>query len=271
MGGKATFTGKITQKSQRILVVEDHIVNQKVAVGMIKKLGIEADVAKNGKEALELLKKQSYDLVFMDCQMPKMDGYEATRIIRAGEDEHHRMPIIALTAYAMEEGSERCFAAGMDGFLAKPIKFEQLRTLLQKWLTVEEGGEKPQEANNSTERSINQYLSLDRIEFNGLRTAIGTETLREVISAFLEKVPQQLANMRELLATGNKEDIKMLAHTLRGSSANIAAVVFSRFCGKLEEWSQQDTDVSAAIEIADHLQEEFVHLQRELEAERKDC
>ncbi len=120
----------------RILIAEDNIVNQKVAVRMLEKLGYRADVAANGHEVLEALERTSYDLILMDCQMPEMDGYEATAAIRAREvDSGQHIPIVAMTANAMQGDSEQCLQAGMDDYTSKPIQRETLMALIQRWTT----------------------------------------------------------------------------------------------------------------------------------------
>ncbi len=118
----------------RVLVVEDNIVNQKVTARMLKKLGLQVDLADNGCEAVQHFAKARYDLVLMDCQMPEMDGFEATRQIREREGEQARTPIVALTANALKSSQESCFAAGMDGFLTKPVKMDRLSSVLQEHL-----------------------------------------------------------------------------------------------------------------------------------------
>jgi two-component system, sensor histidine kinase and response regulator len=113
------------------------VVNQKVAVRLLEKLGCRVDVAANGLEAVELLADLAYDLVFMDCQMPEMDGFEATRTIRQREaSSGHHVPIIAMTANAMQGDSEQCLAAGMDDYLSKPVSFEALAAAARKWAIV---------------------------------------------------------------------------------------------------------------------------------------
>jgi PAS domain S-box-containing protein len=121
-----------TQK--RILLVEDNLVNQKVAMIMLQKMGFQVDVAQNGLEAVEAIKKNTFDLIFMDCQMPEMDGYEATKKIKSLKDDKSKIPIIAMTANAMEGDREKCLAAGMDDYLSKPIRKDKLEEILKKWL-----------------------------------------------------------------------------------------------------------------------------------------
>jgi CheY-like chemotaxis protein len=118
----------------RILIVEDNAANLKVAVRMVERLGYRADVAGNGSEALHVLGQVRYDAVLMDCQMPEMDGYEATREIRRGEDGGRHLPIIAMTASAMAGDRERCLAAGMDDYISKPVKLHIVAAVLERWL-----------------------------------------------------------------------------------------------------------------------------------------
>lgn len=121
------------RNSLQILLVEDNVFNQKVALGMLRRLGLHADVANNGKEAVDALNQQTYDIVFMDCQMPVMDGYQATALIRQQHTSEKRVPIIAMTANALEGDRERCLAAGMDDYLSKPFKLESLQTVVVQW------------------------------------------------------------------------------------------------------------------------------------------
>lgn len=128
----------VTKQSGRILVVEDNVVNQKIVLGMLRSLGFQADLAVNGAEALVVVDAQDFDLVFMDCQMPEVDGYEATRRIRVLENAQRRLPIVAMTANVMAGDEEKCFEAGMDEFLPKPVRIQALDAVLRKWLVVKD-------------------------------------------------------------------------------------------------------------------------------------
>jgi CheY-like chemotaxis protein len=131
---KGRWSASFAGLGLRVMVAEDNAVNQKVAVRMLEKLGLRVDLASNGREALELREMLPYDLILMDCQMPEMDGYEATREIRRREGGNGRMAIVAMTAEAMTGARERCIEAGMDDYIAKPVRLEDLVGALQKWL-----------------------------------------------------------------------------------------------------------------------------------------
>ncbi len=125
------------QSEVAILLAEDNLVNQRVALAILKKMGLKADVAANGREALEANRRKAYDVILMDCQMPEMDGFQATRLIRDGEGEGRRVPILAMTANAMHGDRERCVEAGMDDYIAKPVTLDSLMLLLHRWLPAD--------------------------------------------------------------------------------------------------------------------------------------
>ena len=135
---RSTLPERLEGSSVRVLVVEDNVVNQRVAVRMLERLGLRADVAANGREALDLLKLLPYDIVFMDCQMPEMNGYQAVAEFRRRETSGRRITIIAMTAEAVGDCRERCMEAGMDDFIAKPVKLEDLVDTLKKWMPLGE-------------------------------------------------------------------------------------------------------------------------------------
>ncbi|MBP1625910.1 MAG: putative Histidine kinase [Holophagaceae bacterium] len=125
------------QSEAAILLVEDNLVNQRVALAILKKMGLKADVAVNGREALDAARHKAYDVILMDCQMPEMDGFQATRLIRDTEGEGRRVPILAMTANAMHGDKERCVEAGMDDYIAKPVTLDSLMVLLRRWLPAD--------------------------------------------------------------------------------------------------------------------------------------
>lgn len=122
-----------SDRAKKILVAEDNKINQKVVLGMLRKLGYEADLVENGKDAILAIESNEYALVLMDCQMPEMDGYEATRQIRNMKDRNKSIPVVALTANAMVGDREKCLNAGMDDYMAKPVRLDLLARTLGEW------------------------------------------------------------------------------------------------------------------------------------------
>jgi len=145
---KAIMEGEFSGRLTRVLVAEDNPVNQRVATRMLERMGIQADVAGNGRVAVEMFKASSYDVIFMDCQMPEADGYEATKEIRRLEGSGHRTAIVAMTADAMTGTRESCLAIGMDDYISKPVKLGDLAEALRKW-TSDVGADKEHTTSNS--------------------------------------------------------------------------------------------------------------------------
>jgi len=216
----------------RILVAEDNAVNQKVALRLLERLGYQADVSANGLEALDRLDRAPYDVVLMDVQMPGMDGLEASRAICARWPPRQRPRIIAMTAEAMEGDRERCLAAGMDDYLVKPVRLDELARALSRSrpLTSERTGERARGHDGTTTRD-----ALDRRVLDQLREDLGdAAALRDVISTFLERSPSMLTGLREAAARGDGVAVSAGAHAMKGTSATLGALTLSSLCAELE-------------------------------------
>ena len=240
--------------SIRLLLVEDNIVNQKVAVSMLKKVGLsEPDIAVDGKEAVSMSQSKEYDLILMDCQMPGMSGYEATGLIRKREQSHHqpRIPIIAMTANAMQGDREKCLAAGMDDYLSKPIKSETLRDMLTQWLIFDEKKHDEREFDetqsvqaveappqNTTEdvetvtTDSNEPI-IDQDTFNTLREIMEDE-FSNLLDSYFENAPTLLEELKQAARAADLEVVIRAAHTLKSSSGNLGANLLSEIAGTIE-------------------------------------
>ena len=204
---------------QRILLVEDNITNQKVALNILKRFGYNVDAVSNGKEAVKALGMIPYDIVLMDCQMPEMDGYEATGEIRTPESKvlDHRVPIIAMTANAMKGDREKCLEAGMDDYLCKPVNPQELNDILEKWIAKQDSS-LLYEATNSDREPVQNIFDkaslLDRL--------MGDEELaNEILAGFLEDVPRKFSALKEALDNRDAPSVLREAHTLKGASADV--------------------------------------------------
>jgi PAS domain S-box-containing protein len=221
----------------RILLVEDNYTNQLVAMGMLKGMGLRADAVADGKEALHALKNIPYDLVLMDVQMPGMDGYEATRQIRNLEtgilDTY--VPIVAMTANAMQGDKERCLDAGMNDYVTKPISPAALLQVLDKWLPQDleilDGilqAEPQVPSDPPSEASVFDRLALSE------RLMGDEETLLLVVQAFCEDLPGQLQALRQLLDLGKLQEAADVAHRIRGAAANVGGEALAVVMAQME-------------------------------------
>ncbi|MCA9737293.1 MAG: response regulator, partial [Gemmatimonadetes bacterium] len=217
-----------------VLLVEDEPVNQKVASSMLRRLGHHVDIVGNGEQAVErLLSREGghYDVVFMDCQMPVLDGYEATRRIRHAEQGGNRphQVIVALTASALESDREKCVAAGMDDFLAKPIRLEDIGRALARWVG---SAPEPWEAPHTAEtRPVK-----DAFDRDSAFATVGEdeELLWTIVDLFLEGWEELEDRLDQALADADADELKAVAHRLRGSAANVGARAVHRVAGELE-------------------------------------
>ena len=204
-------------------MAEDNEINRMVVLGMLEHLGYAADIAHNGAEAFELVREQDYVAVLMDCRMPIMDGYEATRAIREHELGARRIPIIALTASATVGDRERCLAAGMDDFLTKPVNAALLAETLERWLTPA-----PPYADR---------LDVDRLA--ELRTlddpADGSSYVDRAIGNFLGNAEAQLATMTSAAEAGDTDQLRAVAHRLAGAALNLGVTALGEAARTVEE------------------------------------
>ena len=231
---------EFTGSKARLLLVEDNITNQQVALGILKKLGLRADAVANGAEALKALEILPYDLVLMDVQMPVMDGFEATRRIRNPQSpvKDHRIPIIAMTAHAIQGDREKCMEAGMDDYVSKPVSPRSLVDILVKWLPPEGTKRKEtsefHEKNNFTAAPAAEIPVFDRTVM--MARLLGDEDLANtVIQGFLQDIPRQIETLRGCLETGNAVGAERQAHSIKGAAANIAAEALRTLAFEIEK------------------------------------
>ncbi len=239
----------------RILLAEDNPTNQKVAIGILRKLGCRADVAANGLEAVKALETVPYDFVLMDCQMPEMDGYEATRTIRASDSSvrDHSIPIIAMTANALAGDREKCLEAGMDDYISKPVSPKALGVIMEKWAAkgekkkTEKGAgtgkgltEKP--ADNAGEAGAEGGVKKapeDRDIFDSegfLDRLMGDEEMaRDIVEGFVEDITVQIGAVKDWDSEGDAESLRGRAHSIKGACANVGAMAMRRAAARMEE------------------------------------
>jgi PAS domain S-box-containing protein len=204
----------------RILLVEDNITNQQVLLGILQKMGLTADAVADGLEAVKVLEMVPYDLVFMDVQMPEMDGYEATRRIRKREKEENRknirrkIPIIALTAHAMAGDREKCLDAGMDDYLSKPVKPSEVAAVVSRWLGDVEGHATEIATQLSTVEDFDDQALL-------LRVIEDLELARTVVLCFVDDLPRQINALERFVLAFDIEGIQKQAHTIRGAATAV--------------------------------------------------
>ena len=223
----------VMAKEYCVLVVEDNRTNQKVAAGMLSMSGCECEFAANGREAVDAARRKSFDLILMDCSMPEMDGYEATAHIRNFEEPlGRRTPIVAMTANTQQGDAEKCLAAGMDDYLAKPITLVELRQKLDRWLGRH--AERGQPALSEMSVRDAEGNPLDDGVFEKLRDILGP-ALSQTVTPFLEDTPLYLSQMDQGLATGDADILRAAAHSIKGSAGNLGAMTLTQLAKEAEE------------------------------------
>ena len=227
------------QKRSRILLAEDNLVNQKVAQRLLEKIDYRVDVVADGLAAIAAWQSGKFDLIIMDCQMPQMDGYEATREIRRLEGGKRRIPIVALTAHAMNGDEQKCRAAGMDDYLSKPIDRVRLEICLERLLPGTGA------AAGTAAAQHNAPPLHDPVEWEALLESIdGDEGFaRELADAFISSADRELASIANALLAGDTATLSEAAHTLKGASSNLRAAAASSAAALLESAARSGESV----------------------------
>ena len=254
----------ISQFSGKILLVEDDITNQKVAQGLLNSLGFETDIANNGKQALQLNAQNNYNLILMDCRMPVMDGYQATREIR-NRETGHRTAIIALTANVQKSDQQRCQEAGMDDFLGKPFSREALTSILDKWIKPDPefpfDTQEPSTLSTTGKDDITA-VTVDAVNISELTTlkSMMPEGFSELIMGYIENTEDRLQQMK-LNLDGKQDNLETLAHSMKSSSAYLGAHDLSTLAELLEKQCHRADQ--------DNLQQQISKIEQEFQRVKK--
>ncbi|MGJ7918860.1 response regulator [Massilia sp. LXY-6] len=256
--------------ARRVLLAEDNPVNVEVARAMLESLDLRVDCARNGMEALRALQSGAtagqYDCVLMDCQMPVMDGFAATASIRRQERETGRgrtLPIIAITANALQGDREACLAAGMDDYLSKPFSQQELAAVIGRWIalplvaTVHHDDAPPRLPRESVEviqRDVINRVALEKIRM--LSRERGDALVQKVINAYVDDTPQQLSTLRHAIDGMDTGNVRRIAHTLKSASANVGADALAALCKEMEHLGRADT-TEGADSLLIHMEQEF--------------
>jgi two-component system, sensor histidine kinase and response regulator len=252
------------------LLAEDNASNRKVALWQLDKLGCVCDAVTNGVEALEAVARGSYDVVLMDCRMPRMDGYEATRQIRQHEGSAKHTKIVAMTAHALEQDQQKCLDAGMDDYLSKPVTLESLAAVLRRVLVGEPGvasalppgiAQPPLAAPPDGA----QAPVLDPATMASLRAK--GDLLPSLIDTVVAEMPEQLKQIADALADDNHTDAAIAAHSLKGTAKIFGAARMAELAAGVEQAADAEATEKAAAQL-EHLKEECARVRRELESER---
>ena len=243
----------------RVLVVEDNPVNQRLVRLMLERMGCRVDPAANGKEAVEMARNLPYDIVFMDCQMPEMDGYQATREIRSRETGARHLPIVALTAGAMEGDREKALQAGMDDYLTKPVQREDLHRALGRWLRSLPAATPPV-APPASDRAAPEDLDAFLETLQNLREGIGEEGVAATLPGFFRRTAETIALLRQAVTSNDVSEVRRLSHDLKGSCGTVGAKSMAKISVELEAEMELGS-VADAIALVDSLQRLCVHLE----------
>jgi signal transduction histidine kinase/DNA-binding response OmpR family regulator len=251
----------------RVLVAEDNPTSQKLMVLILQHMGYAPDVAGNGLEVLEALDRQRYDLLFMDIQMPEMDGLETTRRIVGSRPRDERPVIVGTTAYALGGESARCLSAGMDDYVSKPIKIDEIQDVLTRW--GQGRAARPQETQETPVVEVSNVLNGSRVaEILRAGGESGAVILGRLIETYLEGLPQALRSLEEAYRAEDTENVVRAGHRLKGASLNLGVEEIAALSAKIEEKGRKG-DLPGARPLLQELNSKAEHIRRELESTQR--
>jgi signal transduction histidine kinase/DNA-binding response OmpR family regulator len=256
----------------RVLLVEDNETNREVAMGIIDKLGFSIAMAINGAEAVKALQSDNFDIVLMDCQMPEMDGYQASRIIRNPSSGviNPDIPIIAMTANAMKGDREKCIEAGMNDYIAKPVDPEVLARMIEHFIGPPEEGMEEKKAALHVQPHDRNPVAGEAVVFDKeammTRLAADMEFMRYVATVFMDDIPKQIHHLKESIDAGDREEVHRQAHSLKGAAANVDGHCMMRVALEMERLGKTG-DMNGVREKMPRLEHEFKRLKEALERE----
>lgn len=238
-----------------ILIADDHAINRDVMESQVINLGYRTRVVADGIEVLQALEEESFDLLLLDCQMPRLDGYETVRRLRSSQSESRSMPVIAVTAH-VEDERQHCLAAGMDDYMLKPVRQETLTAMLLRWLPgsaeICRSQDTPDDAGSSCRDPLwgedpgLDWETLDQIQRLG--ESSGKDLLSKILRTLLRSLPERLETCRRLLQSGDREALGEQAHGLKGSAGNGGAITLAETFGSLEKACKTNLDLQNAFE-----------------------
>ena len=251
---------------RKVLLAEDNPVNVEVAMAMLDSLGLEVVCARHGEEALRATRATGFDAVLMDCQMPVMDGFAATAEIRRDEQRRGRgrvLPIIAITANALQGDREACLSAGMDDYLSKPFTQQDLAKVIGRWIKLP-----PQPLCEPDAPAIDANDAINRHALDNIRALSrdsGDALVQKVIMAYVDDTPLQLQTLRSAIAALDPARLRKVAHSLKSASANVGADSLAQMCREMERLGRTDTTEGASSILRD-MEHEFQAVRDSLSA-----